>query len=307
VAFHCGSTRNGSNLHGLLDAIDFAGGQGRLHICHVNAYCRGLTHGSPVQETMIALEALAANPHLISESHLAPFNSCWSRLENGAPRSHVTRTCLAAGGYAADRQGLREAAGSGYLKVQKSTEHGVVFLEPAAGLDHLEAVNYDTMVSFPVNRRSTAFLTATEKNERNEFIATAISTDGGGIPRNYLLSHGLSLVRFEALTLAEWVHKCAWAPARMLGLNSKGHLNPGADGDLVVVDPDTQSAELTVAAGRAIMIHGLVIGRGGTIVTTQRGQKTLQEQGVPCLTADLPGSLLYQSPEPGSNAPIGRP
>ena len=62
VAFHCGSTRNGSNLHGLLDAFEFAG-DNRLHVCHVNAYCRGLTHGSPVTETMIALKELAARPH----------------------------------------------------------------------------------------------------------------------------------------------------------------------------------------------------------------------------------------------------
>jgi len=38
VAFRCGSTRNGSNLNGMLDVFEFAGTH-RLHICHINAYC----------------------------------------------------------------------------------------------------------------------------------------------------------------------------------------------------------------------------------------------------------------------------
>jgi hypothetical protein len=84
AAFHCGSTKNGSNLHGLLDALEFAG-DNRLQICHVNAYCRGLTHGSPAEETLLALKALDQRPHLVSESHMGPLNSCWSRLNEKGP------------------------------------------------------------------------------------------------------------------------------------------------------------------------------------------------------------------------------
>ena len=54
VAFHCGTTQNGSNLHGMLEALELAGSR-RLHVCHVTSYCRGLTHGSPVAEFMMAL------------------------------------------------------------------------------------------------------------------------------------------------------------------------------------------------------------------------------------------------------------
>ena len=100
---------------------------------------------------------------------------------------------------------------------------------------------------------------------------TALSTDGGGIPRNFLLSHGLSLVRFEAWTLLDFVQKCCWAPARMIGLLKKGHLSPGADGDLVVADPHSHDALLTVAGGKIIMVNGLITGSGGTIITTGRG------------------------------------
>jgi len=296
VAFHCGSTLNGSNLNGFLDALAFTGNH-RLHICHVNAYCRGLTLGSPVEETMVALGELQQRPHIISESHMATYNSCWSRLENGVPRSHVTRTCLEAGGFEVSAAGLLAAARNGYLRVHKITESNVLLAEPEEGVRHLEAVHFDTMVSFPVNRRSTAFLAATRKNPQGRFVVSALSTDGGGIPRNFLLTHGLSLVRFDALSLSEFVTKCCWTPARMLGLTSKGHLSPGADGDLVVVDPEKHRADLTVAGGSPVAINGIVTGSGGTVITTERGQKALKAKGVPFMTADLSQSLLYSTPE----------
>jgi imidazolonepropionase-like amidohydrolase len=179
------------------------------------------------------------------------------------------------------------------MRVQQSTAQGVVYLASEAGVAHLAQSGFQTAVSFPVNRRSTAFLMATEKDESGRFIVTALSTDGGGIPRNFLLSHGLSLVRFDALTLSEFVQKCAWMPARMLGLPGKGHLGPGADGDLVVVDPEAHQALLTVAGGKVIMAHGVVIGSGGTLITTERGVEALEDQNVPVEVADLPGSLLY--------------
>jgi hypothetical protein len=280
----------------MLEALELAGSH-RMHICHVTAYCRGLTHGSPVDEIMMALEALAARPHLVSESYFGPYNGTLAELENGVPRSHVTRTCLQSGGYEASAEGMLAAAKDGHMLVQKETAHGVIYLEPDDAVAHLKSVNFEVTVSFPVNRRSTALLAATEKDEQGRFIVTALSTDGGAIPRNFLLSHGLSLVRFDALTLSELVHKCCREPARMLGLPNKGHLAPGADADIVVADPNTHQALLTVASGKIIMVNGLVTGSGGTIITTQSGMKALQDQGVQAETADLAGSLFYNAPE----------
>jgi hypothetical protein len=296
AAFHCGTTKNGSNLNGLLEAFELAGFN-RLHICHITAYCRGLTHGHPVPETMIALKELAARPHLVSESHNGPWNGTSAELENQTPRSHVTRTCLKVGGFEVSREGMLAAARAGYMRVQKETPREVIYLGAEEGAAFLEEVEFETTVSFPVNRRSTAFLTATEKDEKDRFIVTALSTDGGGIPRNFLLSHGLSLVRFEAWTLLDFVQKCCWAPARMLGLPKKGHLSPGADGDLVVADPHSHEALLTVAGGKVIMVNGMVLGSGGTIVTTGRGLKALEEKGIAAEAADLEGSLFYRAPE----------
>jgi hypothetical protein len=295
VAFHCGTTRNGSNLNGLLEALELTG-ENRLHVCHITAYCRGLTHGSPVEEAMIALKELACLPHLVSESHNGPYNGTPASLENGIPRSHVTRTCLETGGFPVNREGLLQAARDGHMRVQKRVDSGVIYLEPEAGAAYLQDIDCKAMVSFPVNRRSSAFLTATERDKNNRFIVTALSTDGGAIPRNFLLSHGLSLVRFDAWTLSDFVHKCSLAPARMLGLSQKGHLGPGADGDLVVVDPNSHEAVLTVCNGRIIMANGLVLGSGGTVITTPRGLASLEDQGIPALAADLPNSLFYTAP-----------
>jgi hypothetical protein len=245
---------------------------------------------------MIALKELACLPHLVSESHNGPYNGSPASVENGMPRSHVTRTCLETGGFPVNRKGLLQAARDGHMRVQKRVDSGVIYLDPEAGAAYLQDIDCKAMVSFPVNRRSSAFLTATERDKNNRFIVTALSTDGGAIPRNFLLSHGLSLVRFDAWTLSDFVHKCSLAPARMLGLSQKGHLGPGADGDLVVVDPNSHEAVLTVCNGRIIMANGLVLGSGGTVITTPRGLASLEDQGIPALAADLPNSLFYTAP-----------
>lgn len=297
AAFHCGSTQNGSNLHGFLDALEFAG-DNHLQICHINAYCRGLTHGSPAEETLLALKELAARPHLVSESHMGPLNSCWSRLNKGGkPDSHVTRTCLESAGYDINRQGMLAAVLDGYMRVQRAWPGDVTYLEPKDGAAYLKDVDFETMVSFPVNKRPTAFLCATAKNPEGGFVVNALSTDGGAIPRNFLLSHGLALVQFDALSTTQFVQKACLTPARMLGLFDKGHLAPGADADLVVVDAQRHIPMLTVASGKIIMAGGIVVGRGGNLVTTGSGVKSLRAQGVDHLVVDLDQSLFYRAPD----------
>jgi cytosine/adenosine deaminase-related metal-dependent hydrolase len=83
----------------------------------------------------------------------------------------------------------------------------------------------------------------------------------------------------------------------MLGLFDKGHLAPGCDADLVVADTRSHSALLTVSGGQVIMSNGIVLGRGGTLLTTARGSKTLKAQGVSHRVVDLSNSLFYAAPE----------
>jgi hypothetical protein len=224
-------------------------------------------------------------------------NSCWSRLNAaGEPRSHVTRTCLNSGGYSPDKTGLLQAAREGYLRVQRENPSETVYLDPHEGVAWLESVNFETMVSFPVNHRGTAYLCAGTKKKNGDFSVTALSTDGGAIPRNFLLSHGLALVRFGTFSLAEFVLKASWAPARMLGLANKGHLDVGADADLVVVDATSHRPLLTVANGCVIMAGGVVTGSGGTLMTTERGIKCLKANKIPYQAIDLTQSLFYTAP-----------
>jgi len=43
-------------------------------------------------------------------------------------------------------------------------------------------------------------------------------------------------------------------------------------------------------------LDGIVIGSGGTIVTTERGVKALKDQGIPAEVSNLADSLLYTAP-----------
>ena len=112
------------------------------------------------------------------------------------------------------------------------------------------------------------------------FAVTALSTDGGGIPRNVTLEKGLALVRFGAFSLSDFVTKACVNPARMLGADAKGHLGIGADADIVVVDPAADRAEWVIANGQVIVREGVVVGRGGSLLTTERGQAALTARGV---------------------------
>ena len=112
VAFHVGTTRHGSELDGLLEAIELAG-KHHLHIAHVNSYLRGMIK-DPVEEDFIALSALKGKKNLVSESYLGVINGTGAKVVDGLPQSHVTRNCLRMRGYEATEKGLEQAIGDGY-------------------------------------------------------------------------------------------------------------------------------------------------------------------------------------------------
>jgi hypothetical protein len=67
------------------------------------------------------------------------------------PLSHVTRTCLVAGGYEVSVEGMLAAAKEGYMWVQKPPASEVIYLEPEDGVFYLKKMKFDVTVSFPVN------------------------------------------------------------------------------------------------------------------------------------------------------------
>ncbi|MFW6174579.1 MAG: amidohydrolase family protein, partial [Chloroflexota bacterium] len=71
IAFHVGTKSTGSRLDGLRLVPDLMGSHGRLHIAHVNAYCRGSVLPAP-EETLEALEIISGlRGRAVSEVHMA--------------------------------------------------------------------------------------------------------------------------------------------------------------------------------------------------------------------------------------------
>lgn len=134
VAFHCGSTRYGSNLNGLLEAIELAGNN-KLHIAHVNSYLRGMVK-DPVEEVTDGLKALAGKKNLVSESYLAIINGTGGNIVDGLPQSHVTRNCLKMRGYEVNAKGLEQALTDGYGIIQTEEAGETVLVTGPAGVEY---------------------------------------------------------------------------------------------------------------------------------------------------------------------------
>lgn len=292
IAFHTGTTATGSNLHGLLEAIDLAG-KNSLHIAHVNSYLRGMIK-DPVEECLEGLAALEGKENIQSESYLSIINGTGGNCTNGVPESGVTRNCLRMRKYLETQEGLEKAILEGYAMVNVVLGGECVLVSGPEGVQHWKNAKTEIFVSFPVNVPASTFLCASRKDKKGEFIVHAISTDGGSIPRNVSVRSGLSLVRYGALTLKEFVQKVTANPARMFGMTAKGHLGAGADADVTVLDLERGEAVLGIAKGQVIMIDGIVTGQKGTIVTTKAGQKAVENTGLKADVIDLEESRFYR-------------
>jgi hypothetical protein len=271
IAFHAGTTRTGSNILGLEEAIELANG-GLIHIAHVNSYCRGQVLSDPLAEAQRALTLLEVARNVRSESYLSVLNGTVGDCEGGIPRSHVTRTCLRARRYPETQEGLEQAILDKYCLVQCPEKDDVRLVAGEEGLRLFRARQTIVAVGFPVNSPLCQFLLATAKRAER-FAVDAISTDGGAIPRNVLVTAGLALVRLGALSLSDLVTKVSWYPALMLGLSTKGHLGVGADADITVLDLECGRAFMSIANGKIIMKEGTVVGKDGILLTTEAGRK----------------------------------
>lgn len=295
VAFHAGTTAHGSDLAGMREAVELAAGHG-LHLAHTNAYLRGAVEDVR-DENAAALDLLRRHPNVVSESHLAPLNACYGTLVDGAFEDHVTRNCLRLRGYAVDGSGLRDAFLDGFAHVHLD-QSGTTASGEDAYARWLE--DHTVLLSFAVNLRLTAFQQACARvtpdgdlafEGPGDFVVDAIASDGGTW-RNVMLEQGLLLVGLGALSWLELARKTSLNPARFFGLDRKGRISPGTDADVVLVDPGTRSAALTVALGRVIAEGGDAVGEGGLVLTTERGTAALAERGLPHAVVDLDRGVL---------------
>lgn len=282
-AVHCGTLETGSDITGLEELIELAEGL-PVHVAHVNSYCRGQHTGNPLEEATRAIVALSGAPNARSESYLATINGANAKQANGVPISNVVKTCLKLGGFSATETGMRDAIHSGWAQIQGIRNGETVLLSQTDGMEEYILKQTDVGVSFPVNPPGSAIGIALARKD-DQFVVTALSTDGGAIPRNTTIEQGLALVDFGALTLDDFVRKACLNAARMFGLDRKGHFSAGADADIAVVDPANRKPTWVLANGQVIVKEGDVVGRGGRVATTKRGSAFLAEQGIESVTA----------------------
>ena len=83
--------------------------------------------------------------------------------------------------------------------------------------------------------------------------------------------------------------KLLFNPARMLGLQDKGHLSPGADADLTLLDATTGEPALSFSMGEMIMRRGIPVPvcRRPTMLIHKKGVRTMQKWTLPYQVVDL--------------------
>ena len=286
----CGVTEEGSNIRGLTWILTEVGNDLHLDIAHVNSYCRGQVKDA-MEEAMDAIHLLEGKKNIQSESYLGIINGTSGKVVNGIPENECTRECLRIGGYPETEEGLRKALLDGFARVNQVSGGETIQLQ---GLEALKAwEDGQKGVSFPVNKPYITTFLASRKDSQKRFVINAISTDGGSSPRNVIVSSGLALVRLGALSLDEFVAKTSYAPSRMYGMLEKGSLGVGIDADVTGLDLERGKAVMGIALGKVIMADGIVVGTGGTIITTEKGVGAVKASGLPFWTVDLTKCGLY--------------
>ena len=291
VAIHCGSTVTNSNISGLLEAVALAEGR-PLHIAHVNAYCRGMV-SDVLDELLQAMNALRDNPNIISESYLSVMNGTYCALDKeGNIESRTTRNCLRMGGYPDTAAGLGKAIEDGFCIIYSLAGGEMRLLQPMDGHAHWRA-HPACQCTFPVNNAMSLIGCATARRKDGSFVVDALCSDGGANPRNVIFRSGLLLVKARYLTLDDLVRKASLYPARMLGLTGKGHLSPGADGDVAVFDPVTGDAVYVLTGGIVRMAKGVCADGPGTVITTVEGAAAVKKAGLAAIFPDFDQSAFW--------------
>ncbi len=207
----------------------------------------------------------------------------------------MTGNCLRHFGFSEDRDGVRKAllAGKAFVVFDAGGYSDLMTGEKA--LKMWEEADSDVGGSFNINPPLPRIELAQARRDDGSFVVDAISTDGGCIPRNVILSQGLSLVKLDILTLPEFAQKTSLNPARMLRLENKGHLSVGADADITVYDYATQKPMASFIEGRKILWNGELVSKGATVICTKHGKEAIEKRGMKAIVVD-PGKQIERIP-----------
>ncbi|MEA2022587.1 MAG: amidohydrolase [Candidatus Caldatribacteriota bacterium] len=293
IAFHVGTTENGSNLNGFKEAISLSEDYS-IHFAHINSYCRGIIK-EPLEELKEIFSLTQNRNGIVSESYLSCKNGSIGKCANGIPEDDITKSCLRMGGYHVTKTGLYQAIIDGFAEVIVSINGENVLIKGIIGAQYWLNANTDTLVSFTANIPEVLFLCAVHKNFSKKFLVDAFCTDGGGIPRNMIVEKGLQLIKFGAITWEDFIIKSSLMPSKMFGWLNKGHLTVGADADITVLDPEKCKAIMGINNGKVIMIEGMVIGEKGRILTTAQGERNVKESNIDYEIFDLNNCLFYKN------------
>ncbi|MEF2071191.1 amidohydrolase family protein [Consotaella aegiceratis] len=290
VAFHAGTIETPApSIATMVEACELAAGH-PLHLAHINSYARGFVKPA-IQEGVEAVEVLARHPAIWSESYLAPFNGVSAKCANGVPESLATRRGVQVGGFEPTEAGVAQSIEAGWTHIHKAIDGVIVLVTGAEGLAAWKDAQTNIGASFMVNPPEPRIHLVTAKKADGGFAVDALATDGGGIPRNDIVQRGLPLVRMSALTLAEFACKASLMPARALGLADKGHLAPGADADITVLDMDRLEPVLVYANGCRIMENGRTFPGRNRFVTPPEGVAAVEAAGLEAIVVE-PGTML---------------
>lgn len=289
VAFHAGTLATGSNIDGMIEACELAAGN-PLHLPHINSYTRGQIRDA-MEEGEQALATLLHHPNIWSESYLSPINAASAKCSGGIPDSLTTRNCLARGGYEPSETGLENAIRDGWAMLNVEIDDRVELMSGCDAVRAWREADTGLGVSFSVNPSEPRLRLATARDDDRGFVVDALATDGGGIPRNVIIDMGLSLVRLEAISLRDFVIKSSVTPARILGLSNKGHLGPGADADITIIDVDRQRPVASFVGGEPVLQDERVVGKGTRLITTPQGRKAAEARGIARAVIEL-GTVL---------------
>ncbi|MBT7004417.1 MAG: hypothetical protein HOA06_06810, partial [Chloroflexi bacterium] len=152
VAYHVGTTESGSRLDGLREVPSLLGSTGRVHIAHINAYCRGsiLSVEEEIREALDIISAI--RNQVVSEVHLARPNFTLGKCDDdGNVLADVVDNCLRLRDYDPTAEGIRAALRDGYASTVEETRSGLVLVTGERGVELFDQGDTDVPMSFPVN------------------------------------------------------------------------------------------------------------------------------------------------------------
>lgn len=279
MAWHVGTTSNVSNIEGMREAVELSAGN-VIHLAHINSYCRGLIRGE-LAEVQEALELLESHPNIFSESYLATMNGTMLSIgKDDKAASKITGANLEFLGFENSRDGMGKAICAGVVHVFSESEGEIIRITGEEGFAIWKKADSNVPGSIDINPPISRLALLLAKRKSGDFVIDGLATDGGTIPRNVILSSGLAIVAAGAMSLSDFVRKASYNPSRLLCLKNKGHIGTGADADITVVDQLRREAIYTIIGGQVCLRRREISGKGGCLLTTERGAAAAKANGI---------------------------